>query len=380
MSQNFVPIAKVKLSHEEINAALEVLNSGHLRQGEKTKEFEELFASKVGAKYAIAVSSGTAALHIAYLVLIKSGDEVLVPTFTHISTASMVCFAGGKPIFCDINPKTFTIDLDEIKRKITPKTKAIAPVHLFGNACKINEILEIARENNLKVIWDACQALGTKYEGKDVGNFDNMVCYSFYPTKNITTGEGGMIVTNDPKIAEKCSLLRNHGQTKKYYHTLLGFNYRMTDIEAAIGLEQLKKLGKFLKKRRENALYLTEELSQIDEVVLPFVSEEVEHSYHQYAILLDLTKLKCNRDEFVKALEKEGIGTGVHYPRPLHKQPVFVKMYGEKKLSVSEDIAKRILTLPVYPSLSKKELKNIVDTLKSVVSRFSKWHFQGKSW
>jgi len=370
MALSFIPIAKVALSDEEISAAIEVLRSGNLRQGTKTEGFERAFAEKVGAKYAIAVSSGTAALHIAYLALLEPEDEVLVPSFSHISTASMVHFAGGKPIFCDIDPRTFTLDVTDAQKRVTERAKAIAPVHLFGNACEIDHIIDFAKDHSLKIIWDAAQAHGTKYKGQDVGSFDDLVCYSFYPTKNMVTGEGGMITTNDPELAEKCRLLRSHWQTEKYYHPGLGFNYRMTDVEAAIGLEQLKKLDRFVQRRRENAAYLTEQLSKIEGIITPFVPEGVEHSYHQYTILLDLDKVNCSRDEFVASLREEGIGTGIHYPRPLHKQPAFEAMLGNSSLPVSEGISERILSLPVHPHLGRDDLDKITSGVHKALEAF----------
>ncbi len=363
---SFIPVAKVDLTEDEIRAANEVLRSGMLRQGKKVKEFEESFAEKVGAKFALAVSSGTAALHIAYLCLLEHGTEVLVPTFSHISTASMVCFAGCKPVFCDIDPKTFTIDLEEIKEKITDKTSAVVPVHLFGNACDIDDIKEIAEDNNLRIIWDAAQAHGTLYKGKDVGCFDDMVCYSFYPTKNMTTGEGGMITTNDEKLLEKCRLLREHGQEKKYYHTTLGLNYRMTDLEAAIGIEQLKKLDEYIDKRRKNAEYLTKNLDGIKGITTPHTEKEVRHTFHQYSVLLDEDSLGISRDEFAYSLKEDGVGSSVHYPIPLHLQPVFKKSQEsmESYLPISEDYSNRILSLPVHPSIKGDDLQNIIETIE----------------
>ena len=369
--KGLIPIAKVVLSEAEINAAVEVLKSGRLRQGEKTEQFEKAFAEKVGAKHAIAVSSGAAALHVAYAATLRPGDEVLVPSFSHISTGSMVHFTGGKPIFCDIDPRTFCIDLEDATRRLTPKTKAIAPVHLFGNACDIDGIIAFAKKHNLKIIWDAAQAHGTRYKGQDVGSFDDLVCYSFYPTKNMITGEGGMITTNDSALAEKCDLLHNHGQTGKYYHPVLGFNYRMTEVEAAIGGEQLKKLDGFVRRRRENAAYLTEKLSALKGIITPYVPQGVDHSYHQYSILLDGQALHCARDEFAKALEQEGIGTGVHYPRPLHKQPAFEALLGKTSLPVSEDVSQHILSLPVHPLLQSGDLKTIIGGLSKVVATLS---------
>jgi perosamine synthetase len=363
-----IPVAKVVLSDDEIKAAEEVLRSGMLRQGRKVEEFERMFAEKVGARFAIAVSSGTAALHIAYLATLEKGAEVLVPAFTHISTASMVCFTGCKPIFCDIDPRTFTIDVEDAKEKITSNTSAIVPVHLFGNACDIDELVEIAEDHKLKIIWDAAQAHGTEYKGRDVGSFDDIVCYSFYPTKNITTCEGGMITTNDAELNRKCRLLREHGQERKYYHTMLGLNYRMTDVEAAIGIEQLKKLDMFIERRIRNAEFLTKHLSKIDGIETPYVKQGVKHTYNQYSILVDPEKLGMSRDELATALREKGIGTAIHYPIPLHLQPVFKEMLGTKEgdLPVSEEISRRILSLPVHPHLDIENLNKISEIFSNI--------------
>ncbi len=359
--QRMIPIAKVVLSDEEIEAAVEVLRSGRLVQGPRVAEFEERFAEKVGAKHAIATSSGTSALHIAYMAVLdpEPGGDVLVPTFSHISTASMVHFAGGRPIFCDIDPRTFTLDLDDAKGRLTANTRAIVGVHLFGNACAIEEILTFAREHELRVIWDAAQAHGTLYRGRDVGGFPDLVCYSFYPTKNMLVGEGGMITTDDDDLAERCRLLRAHGQTEKYYHPTLGFNYRMTEVEAAIGLKQLEKLDDLTRKRRENAAFLTERLSRLEGLQTPYVPDDVVHAYHQYSIVVNPDKLGLTRDQLARALKEQGIGTGVHYPRPIHKQPVFEGLLGQQTLPVSETIAERILSLPVHPHLTSEDLERI---------------------
>jgi perosamine synthetase len=232
-----VPIASVKLSEQEIAAVVEVLRSGRLVAGAAVQAFEHEFARLVGAQYAVAVSSGTAALHIAYLAIVQPGDEVLVPGFTHISTASMVHFAGARPVLCDVDRRSFTVSLEDLARKLGPKTTALAPVHLFGNACDIDGIEALARHHNLRIVWDAAQAHCTSYRGRDVGSFADLVTYSFYPTKNMTTGEGGMLVTNDKDLYDRCKLLRGHGQTLKYHHESLGLNYRMLEVSAALGRE-----------------------------------------------------------------------------------------------------------------------------------------------
>jgi perosamine synthetase len=338
-----------------------------LVQGKKTEEFERAFAEKVGSKYAIAVSSGTAALHIAYTATVPRGSAVIVPAFSHISTASMVCMAGSTPIFCDIDAKTFTLDLEDAKRRCTSEVRAIAGVHVFGNACDIEGITRFAQEHELKVIWDAAQAHGTLYDRRDVGSFDDIVCYSFYATKNMTTGEGGMITTNDPELAERCKLLRSHGQAQKYYHPRLGFNYRMTELEAAIGAEQLKRLDQLTQRRRENAGYLTRGLSSIEEIVVPHAAHNVDHSYHQYSVLLKLEALCCSRDDFVAALKDEAVGAGVHYPTPLHEQPAFNGLRAPVDLPVVEDTCKRILSLPVHPVLTSEDLDRVIKALEKLV-------------
>lgn len=371
MTREAIPIADVELTEEEITAVVEVLKSGYLVQGSKTEQFEEEFAKEVGADHAIAVGSGTAALHIAYLVHIEEGDEVLVPSFSHVSTGSMVEFAGGKPVFCDIDPRTFTIDLDDARRKVNENTSAVVPVHLFGNACDVDAIADFADSNDLGVIWDAAQAHGTTYDGRDVGSFDDAVCYSFYPTKNMFTGEGGMITTNDSAIAAECRLLRAHGQTEKYLHPEIGFNYRITDIGSAIGLEQLEKLGEFVDERRRNAAYLTEQLSEIEGVLTPEVPDFSGHSYHQYTVLVEPDVLGKTRDAVSDELDNRGIGNAVHYPRGIHEQPAFVKRYGEQTLPVVEDLAQRILSLPIYPGLEEEELGRIAETMRKIAANSS---------
>ncbi len=363
----FIPIARVELSDAEIEAAAAVLRSGRLVQGPQTEAFERRFAEVVGAKQAIATSSGTAALHVAYMALLEPGSDVLVPTFSHISTASMVHFAGCRPVLCDIDPRTFTLDLDDAERRLTPNTRAIVGVHLFGNACAIDEVLKFARAHGLRVVWDAAQAHGTRYRGRDVGSFPDLVCYSFYPTKNLFVGEGGMITTNDDELAERCRLLRSHGQTRKYEHPVLGFNYRLTEVEAAIGLKQLERLDERVRRRRENAAFLTERLSQLDGIQTPYVPEGVEHSYHQYSILVDPETLGRTRDELARALHEQGVGTGVHYPRPIHKQPAFERLLGEQHLPVSERVAERILSLPVHPALTRDDLERICTAVERAV-------------
>lgn len=362
-----VPIAGVQLTDPEIAAVVRVLRSGHLVAGAAVRSFEEQFARQVGADYAVAVSSGTAALHIAYLALLNPGNEVLVPGFTHISTASMVYFASGRAVLCDVDRRTFTLSLEDATRKLTPKTAAIAPVHLFGNACDVDGVRKLSQLHNLKIIWDAAQAHGTRHWGKDVGGFADLVTYSFYPTKNMTTGEGGMIVTSNKELYQRCKLLRGHGQTKKYYHESLGLNYRMTEIGAALGLEQLKKLAGSTHKRRRNAERLSERLGKVDGITIPFVPEGVDHSFHQYSILLDLDRFRGSRDEFVAALEAEGVEAAVHYPRTLNQQPPFAT--GDLCLRNCEWLTQRIMSLPVHPLLADEDIDKVAAAVCKVAAQ-----------
>jgi perosamine synthetase len=362
-----VPIAHVELSEQEIAAMVKVLRTGHLVAGAAVRTFEQQFAAFVGARYALAVSSGSAALHIAYLATLEPGDEVLVPGFTHIATAGMVHFANGQPVLCDVDRMTFTLSVEDAATKISTRTAAIAPVHLFGNSCDIDDINRLAQSCDLRVIWDAAQAHGTRYQGRDVGSFADLVTYSFYPTKNMTTGEGGMVVTNDPSLYERCQLLRAHGQSRKYYHESFGLNYRMLEVSAALGVAQLKQLPEFIRKRRCNALYLNQRLSSLAGIIVPFVGECIEHSFHQYSILLDLDQFRCSRDEFAAALKAEGVEAAVHYPRALNHQPAFAA--AGMHLPNCEWLAERILSLPVHPMLSAANLEQVADAVGAVAVR-----------
>jgi len=367
-----VQIAKPVLTNEEIRAVIDVLKSGHLRQGPRTEEFENEFCKRVGSKYAYAVNSGTAALHASYLSILKRGDEVIVPAFTFISTASTVVYSNAKPVFADIEEETFTIDPQDVNEKISPKTRAIAPVHLFGHAADMKTLGEIAEDHGLYLVNDAAQAHATKIDGKDVGALDDLNCYSFYPTKNMTTGEGGMVTTNEKKLYEKGRLIRSHGQKSEYYHTIFGLNYRMTEMAAVIGLNQLEKLDLFVEKRRRNAEMLTKALQKIEGIRPPVIKSNVDHSFCVYSVLMDLSRFKCTRNEFVKALEAENIGSSVHYPMPLTKQPVFRENFKVDECPVAEAVSNRIFSLPVHPQLKKIELEKVVEAVEIVANYYYK--------
>ena len=371
-SEVLIPIAKPVFYKEDSEGISEVLKSGNLRQGPRTKEFEERFRDWVGARYAYAVSSGTAALHMAYLSVLKPGDEVIVPAFTFIATASMVIFSFGKPVLVDIDGETFAIDPDEVKERITSKTKAIAPVHLFGNAADMKALTEIAEDHNLYLVNDAAQAHGTRVDGKDVGSFDHLNCYSFYPSKSMTTGEGGMVTTNGPELYRLGSLIRSHGEEGRYNHTLLGFNYRMTEIMAIIGINQLKHVDEFLEKRKKNAEYLLKGLKRIQGLHPQKIGQGIDSSYSYFSVLMDLETYRCSRDEFLRALQAENIGCAVHYPIPLNKQLALKPFCGSVSCPVSEDVSKRIFSLPMHPELSEKDLEKILEAVEKVSNHYGK--------
>lgn len=369
MTRERIPIAKVEFSDDEIDAATDVLESGYVRQGPETEAFEREFAAYVDAEHAVAVSSGSAALHLVYLALLSEGDQVLVPALSHISTASMVEFADGRPVFCDVDPATATLDVDDAADRITSDTTAVVPVHLFGNACDVDSIRALAEAHDLDVVWDAAQAHATTYEGEDVGSFDDVVTYSFYPTKNMTTCEGGMVTTNDDELAERIRRLRSHWQTDKYYHPDVGLNYRMTDVQAAIGRRQLAKLDQFTARRCENASRMTDGLSSLPGVEPPHETENARHTYHQYTIQVDPDRLAVDsRREFMDALDERGIDTAVHYPRALHEQPAFVDRYGETDLPAAERLCDRVVSLPVHPHVTEDDVDRIVDAIEDLTA------------
>jgi len=357
-----IPIAKPIIGEDEISAVVAVLRSGIIAQGKKVEEFEGAFAGFIGTKYAIAVNSGTAALHIALLAHgIGEGDEVITSPFTFVATANSILFTGARPIFADIEEDSFNIAPDNIDDKITPRTKAIIPVHLYGQPCNMKKIMGIADEHKLAVIEDACQAHGAEYEGKKVGSFGTG-CFSFYPTKNMATGEGGMITTNDEDIAQKARMIRNHGQRQRYLHEILGYNYRMTDIAAAIGLCQLMKLEEFSSKRIENAKFLTRELSGIRGLIPPSIKSNTRHVFHQYTVRIT-QDFGMPRDELRQKLMDKGVGTEIYYPLPIHKQPLYQNLGYNDHFPNSEKAATEVLSLPVHPSLMREDLSYIAESV-----------------
>ncbi|MCB9099340.1 MAG: DegT/DnrJ/EryC1/StrS family aminotransferase [Anaerolineales bacterium] len=356
-----ISIANPLIGEEEKQAVMEVLDSGILAQGPRVKAFEEAFAEMCGAKYAVATSSGTTALHVALLAHdIGPGDEVITSPFTFIASANSVLYTGARPVFVDIDPVSFNLDPAKIEAAITPNTKAIMPVHLFGLPCEMTPILAIAQKHNLVIIEDSAQSHGAAYHGQRVGSFGTG-CFSLYPTKNITSAEGGMVTTNSEEIAENCRVIRQHGMRRRYYHDELGFNFRMTDVHAAIGLAQLKKLWPFTEARINNARFLNQHL---EGVVTPTVPENSTHVFHQYTIRVP----NGRRDEVLAGLQAQGIGCGVYYPVPVHQQRVYTELGYAVSLPEAEQAALEVISLPVHPALSSADLETIVAAVNGLVN------------
>ena len=349
-----IPISKPDITDAEKSAVMDVLDSGILAMGPRTAKFEESFANTFNVKHAIAVTSGTTALHIALLAHgVGPGDEVITTPFTFAATVNSILYVGAIPVFVDIDEETFNMDLTQVEERITPRTKAILPVHLYGYMCDMDRMQAIAEKHSLKIIEDACQAVGATYKDKFAGSFGTGA-FSFYATKNLMSGEGGMITTNDDEVAELCRMLRSHGMKRRYYHEMIGYNFRMTDIQAALGLVQLQRLPEFNEKRRQNAAYFN---SKIESVITPKVKEDYCHVWHQYTVRINHGR---DRDKAVEQLTAAGIGTGIYYPIPAHHQPHIKEIVGDVSLPVAEQMAREVISLPVHPQLSQEDLNTIV--------------------
>ncbi len=354
-----IPNAKPLIGEEEKQSVLQVLDSGMLAQGPRVQEFEQRFAEYCGVQHAVATSSGTTALHVALVAHgIGPGDEVITSPFTFISSANSILFTGARPVFVDIEPDTFNLDASRVVAALTPRTRAIMLVHLFGLPCDMDAIMQLASRHNLIVIEDACQAHGAEYAGRRAGSF-GAGCFSFYPTKNMTTAEGGMITTNDERVAERCQAIRQHGMRRRYYHDELGFNSRMTDVHAAIGLAQLSKLESFNQTRIANAGYLSQHLRG---VTVPVVPDGRRHVFHQYTVRVNGGR----RDAVLEGLTARGVGTGVYYPVPVHQQTVYKGLGYDVVLPEAERAAQEVLSLPVHPALSQADLDSIVTAVNDL--------------
>jgi dTDP-4-amino-4,6-dideoxygalactose transaminase len=358
-----IPISKPIITNREKQAVLEVMESGYLVQGPRVAQLESMWAEVCGTRYAIATSNGTAALHVALLAQgIQPGDEVITTPFTFIASVNAILFTNAKPVFVDIDRDTFNIDVNQIERAITQKTKAILPVHVFGQPAQMDTILDIAQTYRLAVIEDCAQSIGAFFQHKKTGSFGTG-CFSLYATKNVMCGEGGMITTSNDEIARKCRLIRAHGSEQRYFHDMLGYNYRMSDLHAAIGIEQIKQLETYNSNRRSNAEFMLKNINNA-KVILPVNRAGDGHVWHQFTVRI----VNMNRDVAIKKLTEAGIGTGVFYPVPAHKQRHILDLGIEQNtsLSIAEQVANEVLSLPVHPMLSKNDLEAIVDAVNTL--------------
>jgi len=336
------------------------LSSGKLAQGAKVEKFETSFAKWVGAKKAVAVNSGTSALHIGNLSLgIGPGDEVIVPAFTFAASANSIALTGAKPVFCDVEEDYFTIDPNKIEKLITPKTKAIMAVHLYGQMCDMKSLKAIADKHGLFLIEDAAQAHGASIDGVPAGSWGDFAAFSFYPTKNMTTGEGGAITTDNEELVRMSKLLRNQGMLERYRNEVVGLNNRMTEISAVIGLEQLRRVDGFNGKRMRNAQILSEGLSGVGGISIPSIRQNAKHVFHQYTVRID-----GDRDIFASELKKLGVDNAVYYPVPVNRLASFMP---SEPLMVSEYLSKHCLSLPVHPSLTKVQLEKVTSSVRKVL-------------
>lgn len=356
-----IPVAKPWVGLRERRAVDRVLRSGDLAQGPEVRAFEEEFSRQlVEGLPVVAVNSGTSGQHLGLLAAgIGPGDEVIVPSFTFAATANAVALTGAEPVFCDIDPETFCLDPAMAKELVTPRTKVIMPVHLFGHPANMTALVDLAKTFGLSIFEDAAQAHGAEIRGKKVGTFGIFATFSLYPTKNMTSGEGGMVACIDDEIARGVRLLRNQGMEKQYENEVIGYNNRMTDIHAAIGRVQLKRLNAWTEKRRRNADFLS---SRLQGVEVPTEQNGFKHVYHQYTI-----RVRDDRDGFAKALKKEhGVGCGVYYPIPNHQLPSLKVFSKDRSLPNTELAAEQVLSLPVHPFLSNRELGKIVRAVNTL--------------
>ncbi|OGY27280.1 MAG: aminotransferase DegT [Candidatus Woykebacteria bacterium RBG_19FT_COMBO_43_10] len=357
-----IPIAKPTIGKEEEKAVIKIIRSGKLVQGEKVEEFEKKIASYCGTKFAIATDNGTSALIVALTsVGVGLGDEVITTPLSFIATTNAIVFTGAKPVFVDIDPDTFNIDPGKIERAITSKTRAILPVHLYGLMADMESINKIAKKHNLLLVEDSAQAHGAEIRGKRAGSWGLAGCFSFYPSKNMTTSEGGMITTNSKQVAEACKLIRNQGMGNQYQYKRIGYNFRMTNIEAAIGVEQLKKLERMNKARAKNAIYLNKKFENTKGVGTPQVPKNYRHAYHQYTLKID-DNYSLSRDQLLTKLRKNGVDARVYYPKLLSDEPFF-KQYDRRELNIAKSIHRQILSLPIHPSLTRQDLDKIVEVV-----------------
>ena len=370
--RKMIPYGRQTIEEDDIQAVVDVLRSDYLTTGPKIAEFEKMVADYVGAKYAVAISNGTSALHAAcFAAGIQPGDEVITTPLTFAASANCVLYCGGTPVFADVDPKTYNIDPEDIRRKITDKTKAIIAVHLAGQPCDMDEIHKIAKEHDLLVIEDGAHALGSVYKGKKVGTLSDMTTFSFHPVKPITTGEGGMIVTDNEELYQKMMLFRSHGITRDenlmtrndgpwFYQQLdLGYNYRITDIQCALGCSQMKKLDRFLARRKQIVARYNEAFADCENIITPYQLPETESGWHLYIVQVK----NCDRRKVFEALREQGIAVNVHYI-PVYMHPYYQEHgYKDVHCKNAEEIYSHIITLPLYPALTEEQQKFVIEKI-----------------
>lgn len=378
---DYLPFHVPEIDDEDIDAVVSVMRSGWLTTGAKARQFEQEFAAKVGARYAVALNSCTAALHLALEAIgLQEGDEVLVPTMTFAATAEVVTYFKAKPVLIDCLPTTLNMDPELIERAITPRTKAVIPVHFAGQPCEMGSILEIARRHDLRVIEDAAHAFPASYKGKAIGSIGDYTCFSFYATKNITTGEGGMVTTDDPDQADRIRRMSLHGLSRdawkrytnqgSWYYDIVapGFKYNLTDMAAALGLTQLHKAERFWKTRERYAALYAEEFRDLPEITPLMIHDDVQHAWHLYVIQLDLDRLRISRQAFIEGLQQKQIGCSVHFI-PLHLHPYYRETghYSRADFPVASQAFDRMVSLPLYSKMSEEDVHRTIQAVRELI-------------
>jgi dTDP-4-amino-4,6-dideoxygalactose transaminase len=386
MNKDYLLFHKPFISDEEVNEIVDTVRSGWLSMGPKTLKFEDAFNAYIGCKKSIAVSSWTAAGHLTLEAYeLKAGDEVIVPTMTFPATAEIVCYFAAKPVIVDVDEDTLNISLSEIEKSITPKTKAIIPVHYGGQPCDMDEILAIAGKYNIKVIEDAAHSLPATYKGKKVGTISDVTCFSFYATKTLSTGEGGMICTNDETVAERCKIMRLHGinrdawkrhtESGSWYYEVVapGYKYNFTDLQASLGLPQLKKVDAMWQSRRNIAAKYTQALKDNKNIKLHGIKNDRESAWHLFPIRLKLDTLTINRAQLIDEMRKNNIGVGVHF-MPVHQHLYYKNTFSlnDKDYPVSSSVFPTLVSLPIYPGMSEEHVDRVIDILTDVLRKFSR--------
>lgn len=378
---DYLPFHVPEIDDEDIDAVVSVMRSGWLTTGAKARQFEQEFAAKVGARYAVALNSCTAALHLALEAIgLQEGDEVLVPTMTFAATAEVVTYFKAKPVLIDCLPTTLNMDPELIERAITPRTKALIPVHFAGQPCEMTSILEIARRHDLRVIEDAAHAFPASYKGKAIGSIGDYTCFSFYATKNITTGEGGMVTTDDPDQADRIRRMSLHGLSRdawkrytnqgSWYYDIVapGFKYNLTDMAAALGLTQLHKAERFWKTRERYAALYAEGFRDLPEITPLMIHDDVQHAWHLYVIQLDLDRLRISRQAFIEGLQQKQIGCSVHFI-PLHLHPYYRETghYSRADFPVASQAFDRMVSLPLYSKMSEEDVHRTIQVVRELI-------------